>query len=102
MAVVSDRKIVTPETTNTSIAYNETNIKAYNDYYPYGMLLDNRNDSKEIIIQDINNSLYLISNRGKVLWKKQLNYEYLRHWSGKDRPTFISTFCKNGKLCNRC
>jgi hypothetical protein len=28
---------------------------------------------KEIIVQDINNTLYLISNKGKVLWKKQLN-----------------------------
>ncbi|MGB1308114.1 MAG: ribonuclease HII [Oceanihabitans sp.] len=27
---------------------------------------------KEIIVQDINNNLYLISNTGKVLWKKQI------------------------------
>lgn len=28
---------------------------------------------KEIIIQDVNNILYLISTEGKILWKKQLN-----------------------------
>ncbi|GGD12537.1 ribonuclease HII [Hyunsoonleella pacifica] len=28
---------------------------------------------KEIVVQDLNNKLYLISNKGKVLWKKQLN-----------------------------
>jgi len=27
----------------------------------------------EIVVQDISNKLYLISNKGKVLWKKQLN-----------------------------
>ena len=27
---------------------------------------------KEIVVQDINNNLYLISNAGKVLWKKQI------------------------------
>ncbi|MCF7567720.1 ribonuclease HII [Sabulilitoribacter arenilitoris] len=27
---------------------------------------------KEIVVQDVNNKLYLISNRGKILWKKQL------------------------------
>lgn len=30
-------------------------------------------NQKEIAIQDINNGLYLISNKGKVLWKRQLN-----------------------------
>jgi len=45
MAVVSDRKTPSPENTNTTITFNETNIKAFNDYYPYGMLLENRNGS---------------------------------------------------------
>ena len=27
---------------------------------------------KEIVVQDINNNLYLISNKGKIIWKKQL------------------------------
>jgi len=45
MAAVSDRKTTTPEPANTKIDFNETDIKAYSDYYPYGMLLDNRNGS---------------------------------------------------------
>lgn len=45
MSVVSDRKTPTLEATYTTIAFNETNIKAFNDYYPYGMLLENRNGS---------------------------------------------------------
>ncbi|TBN00836.1 ribonuclease HII [Hyunsoonleella flava] len=28
---------------------------------------------KEIVVQDLNNKLYLISNQGKIVWKKQLN-----------------------------
>lgn len=47
MTVVSDRKTPTPETPNKIIAYNETDIKSYNDYYPYGMVLDNRNDNSD-------------------------------------------------------
>ncbi|WP_158548336.1 RHS repeat domain-containing protein [Marixanthomonas ophiurae] len=47
MVVVSDRKTPAPETTNTTIAFNETDIIAFNDYYPYGMLLDGRNESKD-------------------------------------------------------
>ena len=29
-------------------------------------------NEKEIVVQDVNNNLYLISNKGKILWKKQL------------------------------
>lgn len=31
------------------------------------------NNQKEIVVQDIKNNLYLISNKGNVLWKKQIN-----------------------------
>ena len=34
---------------------------------------DYRTKKKEIVVQDIENNLYLISNEGKVLWKKALN-----------------------------
>lgn len=47
MAVVSDRKKSKSETSNTSIVFTETDIKAYNDYYPYGMLLDIRSETKD-------------------------------------------------------
>lgn len=33
---------------------------------------NHRTKQKEIVVQDINNNLYLISNKGKILWKKQL------------------------------
>ncbi len=37
-------------------------------------VVDNhRNNSKELIVQDQNNQLYLIDSKGKLLWKKQLN-----------------------------
>jgi hypothetical protein len=35
------------------------------------------NNQMEIVVQDINNNLYLISNDGKVLWKKQLEGKLL-------------------------
>jgi hypothetical protein len=35
-------------------------------------VINHRTKQKEILVQDINNQLYLISNSGTVLWKKQL------------------------------
>jgi len=35
-------------------------------------VINHRTKQKDIVLQDINNNLYLISNKGKVLWKKQL------------------------------
>lgn len=46
---------------------------------------------KEIVVQDISNNLYLISNRGKILWKKKLNGPIL----GKIEQIDIY---KNGRL----
>jgi len=46
---------------------------------------------KEIVVQDINNNLYLISNKGKILWKKQLKSAIL----GKIEQIDIY---KNGRL----
>lgn len=37
------------------------------------IIKNHRNSQKEVIVQDVKNNLYLISNRGKVLWKKRLN-----------------------------
>ncbi|WP_242130497.1 ribonuclease HII [Aestuariivivens marinum] len=34
---------------------------------------NHRTREKEIVVQDIKNNLYLISNQGKILWKKQLH-----------------------------
>lgn len=46
---------------------------------------------KEIVVQDVNNNLYLISNKGKVLWKKRLQGSVL----GKIEQIDIY---KNGRL----
>jgi hypothetical protein len=46
---------------------------------------------KEIVVQDINNNLYLISNQGKILWKKRLHGAVL----GKINQIDIY---KNGRL----
>ena len=40
LSVVSDKKI--PTFVNSSLAYFNTDIKAYNDYYPFGILLPGR------------------------------------------------------------
>ncbi|MFY0713551.1 ribonuclease HII [Seonamhaeicola sp. NFXS20] len=46
---------------------------------------------KEIVVQDVNNNLYLISNKGKILWKKKLHGPVL----GKINQIDIY---KNGRL----
>ena len=49
------------------------NIKLEADLLNNPQLVNNHiTKQKEIIVQDVNNNLYLISNRGKILWKKQL------------------------------
>ncbi len=40
-------------------------------------VVNHRNKQKEIVVQDIENQLYLISNKGKVLWKKKLRGQIL-------------------------
>lgn len=46
---------------------------------------------KEIVVQDISNNLYLINNKGKVLWKKRLNGRILGEINQMD-------IYKNGRL----
>ncbi|ALJ06088.1 ribonuclease HII [Pseudalgibacter alginicilyticus] len=70
----------------------EFNIKLENDLLNTPQLATNHiNKQKEIIIQDVNNNLYLISNTGKILWKKQLHGPVL----GKIEQIDIY---KNGRL----
>lgn len=40
---------------------------------PPQFVKNHRTQQKEIVVQDINNQFYLISNTGKILWKKRLN-----------------------------
>ena len=55
------------------------------------LVYNHTNNQKDIAVQDINNTLYLISNQGKVYWKKQLDGKIL----GKINQ--IDTY-KNGRL----
>ncbi len=69
---------------NTVIKKNKTRVRENSVTELYNIKLDadlvnnpqlvtnHITKQKEIIVQDIKNNLYLISNRGKVLWKKQL------------------------------
>ena len=51
----------------------EWNIKLDTDILSNPQFVINHiTKQKEIVVQDINNNLYLISNRGKILWKKKL------------------------------
>lgn len=51
----------------------ELNIKLDNEVLTNPQFVKNHiTGEKEIVVQDIKNNLYLISNKGKILWKKQL------------------------------
>ncbi len=51
----------------------ELNIKLDTDLLTNPHFVKNHiTKEKEIVVQDINNNLYLISNKGKILWKKQI------------------------------
>jgi hypothetical protein len=70
----------------------ELNIKLDADLLIDPQLVTNHiTNQKEIVVQDINNNLYLISNTGKILWKKQLHGSVL----GKIEQIDIY---KNGRL----
>lgn len=52
----------------------ELNIKLEHNILTEPQFVTNHiTKQKEIVVQDINNNLYLISNKGKILWKKQLH-----------------------------
>lgn len=52
----------------------EFNIKLNEDLLNIPQFVVNHEtNQKEIVVQDVKNNLYLISNTGKLLWKKQLN-----------------------------
>ncbi|MEP5339240.1 MAG: ribonuclease HII [Algibacter sp.] len=51
----------------------ELNIKLESDLLNYPQFVVNHiTKQKEIVVQDVNNNFYLISNKGKVLWKKRI------------------------------
>lgn len=70
----------------------ELNIKLDADLLNNPQLVINHlNKQKEIVVQDIKNKLYLISNTGKILWKKQLDGAVLGNIEQVD-------IYKNGRL----
>lgn len=70
----------------------ELNIKLDNDLLNTPQFVTNHYTSEqEIVVQDIKNNLYLISNKGKILWKKQLEGPVLGNIEQID-------IYKNGKL----
>ncbi|WP_461532718.1 hypothetical protein [Sinomicrobium sp.] len=58
---------------------------------PPQWVTNHRNKRNEIVVQDVENNLYLISDKGKVLWKKKLNSPILGSINQVD-------LYKNGKL----
>ena len=67
--------IVTKNKTKGSLnsVTEELNIKLDKDILNTPQFVINHiTKQKEIVVQDVNNNLYLISNKGKILWKKQL------------------------------
>lgn len=70
----------------------EFNIKLDADLLNQPQFVKNHiTKQKEIVVQDINNKLYLISNRGKILWEKQLQGHVLGNIEQID-------IYKNGRL----
>ena len=70
----------------------ELNIKLDTDILTKPQFVTNHiTKEKEIVVQDVKNNLYLISNKGKILWKKQLNGPVLGSIEQID-------IFKNGKL----
>lgn len=69
--LIAQKKIVEEKHTSTSIAMRvelESDLATDPQF-----VINHRNGEKEIVVQDIDNNLYLISNKGKVVWKKSLN-----------------------------
>ncbi|MFD0837242.1 ribonuclease HII [Mariniflexile aquimaris] len=57
----------------TNSISEELNIKLANDILTDPQFVINHiTKEKEIVVQDVKNNLYLISSKGKILWKKQL------------------------------
>ncbi|RKE92020.1 ribonuclease HII [Ichthyenterobacterium magnum] len=76
---------------STNTVSEELNISLDNDLLEPQFLTNHKTKQKDIAVQDINNNLYLISNQGKVFWKKKLNGKILGDIEQVD-------FYKNGRL----
>ena len=84
-------KKITKEEESNSVS-SAFEVKFDTDLATIPQFVTNHNNKrKEIIVQDQENTLYLISNSGKILWKKQLNGTI------QGRVQQVDLF-KNGKL----
>ncbi|TYA75013.1 ribonuclease HII [Seonamhaeicola marinus] len=86
--------VIKKSKTNTILnsVSEELNIKFESDLLTNPQFVKNHvTHQKEIVVQDIKNNLYLISNKGKILWKKQLRGPILGDVSQID-------IYKNGRL----
>lgn len=66
------KKVTKEEVQNTVSQAFETQFNTDLATLPQ-FVTNHNNGRKEIVVQDQENTLYLISNTGKILWKKQLN-----------------------------
>ncbi|WP_430424110.1 ribonuclease HII [Maribacter litoralis] len=66
------KKVTEEEVQNTVSQAFETQFNTDLATLPQ-FITNHNNGRKEIVVQDQENTLYLISNTGKILWKKQLN-----------------------------
>lgn len=87
-AIIKKNKTEAESNTVTEILNIKLNANLLNDPQ---FVINHRTKNKDIVVQDINNNLYLISNSGKILWKKKLNGPVL----GKIEQLDIY---KNGRL----
>ncbi len=55
------------------------------------LVINHSTNEKEIFVQDMNNNIYLINNKGRILWKKKINKPILGEVVQVD-------YYKNGKL----
>lgn len=77
---------------NSNSVTEELNISIDANLAAPPQLLENHTNSQmDIAVQDVNNNLYLISNQGKVFWKKQLDGKILGNINQIDSY-------KNGRL----
>ncbi|WP_027125845.1 hypothetical protein [Gelidibacter mesophilus] len=77
---------------SSSSVYEDTSVTLDADLLTTPQFVNNHTNSQmEVVVQDVNNNLYLISKDGKVQWKKQLDSKIL----GKIEQ--IDTY-KNGRL----
>jgi len=76
----------------TNSVSEEFNINLDNELLNDPQIIKNHiTGQKDIVVQDIENNLYMISNRGKILWKKKVNENILGNIEQID-------IYKNGRL----